>query len=176
MKKITLFNHFNLFGNQSLALTTNENGFKMDFSESLSQQASEIPINRSNKKRKGINFLFLFILFLFTNLLFAQAPACNLFGPLKVSLANLQDPNVSRRDKLITFDTEIVNAVQGTTYTWSFRSNNTDATFETSNGGNTIKVFPGTKGGTFNVSLRVSNPGPGNSRRVCTCSQSVTVN
>ena len=176
MKKSTLFSHLNLLGSQSVALTTNENGFRMDFSEGLTQQANEIDINRSNQKSKGFNVLFLFLLFLFTNFLLAQAPACNLFGPLKVSLATLQDPNVSRQAKLISFDSEIVNAVQGTTYTWSFRSNNTDATFATSNGGSTIKVFPGTKAGTFNVSLRVSNPGAGNSRRVCTCSQSVTVN
>lgn len=176
MKKITLFNHLNLLGNQSVALTTNENGFRMDFSEGLNKQASEIAINRSNKKSKGLNILFLFLLFLFTNFLFAQAPACNLFGPLKVSLATLQDPSVSRQAKLITFDSEIVNNAPGTTYTWSFKSNNTDATFDTTNGGTSMKVFPGVKGGTFNVTLRVSKPGPGNSRKVCTCSQSVTVN
>src|SRR5574343_1912006 len=81
MKKSTLLN---LSSNRDCVLIKKENGFKMDFSgERYFSTLSDSEKIGQTKKKGMLNILLLLFVFLFTNFLFAQAPACNLSGPLK---------------------------------------------------------------------------------------------
>jgi hypothetical protein len=115
MKKSTLLN---LSLNQDYVLIKKENGFKMDFSgENRFSTLSESEKFRQTKKKNILNILLLMFVFFFTNFLFAQAPACNLSGPLKA------EPFLGRVLKTpLNFSAEVINDKPNTVYNWSFKT------------------------------------------------------
>ncbi|MGL2963363.1 hypothetical protein ACSVH2_06040 [Flavobacterium sp. RSB2_4_14] len=171
MKNFFLFNFFAFSKYRNYQLITGENGFRLDFSQANYSQRDNHPmIESSTKKNRLTSFLLLVLLFLFTNFLFAQQPACNLSGPLKASYG--------KKGEIIRINSEVLNAVKETKYIWSFKTNTSNASFATENGENSIKINAGNTGGSFTVQLQVINPNPQDIRRnlSCTCTQSVSVN
>ncbi len=164
MKNSTLMNFrdYNLF--------VGENGFKVDFSQSSrSQDFKGSAEKTSEKKSKLAGFLMLVLLFLFTNFLFAQQPACNLDGILEAK--RLRDGGQN-----FVINSEVLSAVPGTVYRWEFKTNNSAASFVTANGQPSITINPGNKNGNFNLKLTVINPA--NSRgasKSCSCTKSVSI-
>lgn len=129
-------------------------------------------LRRSDKPRKRgiLNILLLLFVFLFTNFLFAQAPACNLSGPLKAK------PHFGKVLKNpLKFSAEVINDKPNTIYNWSFKTNNTEAKLVSRNGVKTISVDPGQNVGSFTIQLTVTNVGPDGRNESCTCTQSVSV-
>jgi hypothetical protein len=169
MKKSTLSN-FSI--KKKCSFVENENGFRMDFSRGTipSSMQSSISVNASKKKGLAIIFL-LFFVFLFTNFLFAQPPACNLTGPLKKELGNTN----SRANRQMYFTSEVSNSKPNTVYLWSFKTNNTEAIFSSENGLRNIHVDSGKLVGSFTVELKVTNFSDDRKIEFCTCTQSVTV-
>jgi hypothetical protein len=170
MKKRKLLNFFEFSEMKDYVLIEKENGFKMDFSRPNSAMTNNSSINERSVRKSGVtSLLLILLLFLFTNFLFAQQPpACNLQGPLKATYSQ-------SGGQTITFSSETVNTVPGTNYYWTLKSNSSNAKFIGKNGKSTIKVAPGTRGGTFTVQLKVINPGPKSNIKFCLCTQSVTV-
>ena len=170
MKKRTLLNFFEFSESQDYILIEKENGFKMDFSRPNSAMTKSSSINERSARKNGLtSLLLLLILFLFTNFLFAQqTPACNLHGPLKATFSQTGGQTV-------TFSSETVDTVLGTTYEWTLKSNTSNAKFISKNGQTSIEVAPGTQGGTFTVQLKVINPSRKNDIKSCICTQSITV-
>ena len=166
MKNSTLLNlhirDYNLF--------VEENGFKMDFSRANNAQDFRGSVrNNSEKKNKLSSYLMLVLLFLFTNFLFAQQPACNLNGILDSKRLRDGGQNFS-------INSEVYQAVPGTVYRWEFRSNSSAATFATQNGQPNITINPGNKNGDFNLKLTVINPAiAGRSSKSCSCTKSVSI-
>ena len=166
MKNSTLLNlhirDYNLF--------VEENGFKMDFSRANNAQDNRGSIrNTSEKKNKLSSYLMLVLLFLFTNFLFAQQPACNLNGVLEAK--RLRDGGQN-----FTINSEVLRAVPGAIYRWEFKSNTSAASFVTLNGQSNMTLNPGNKNGNFNLKLTVINPttsrGAG---KICSCTKSVSI-
>ncbi len=118
-------------------------------------------------RKSGI--LLLFLLFLNSNSLLAQAPACNLHGPLKATFGKVNGEKV-------IFSSESINTVPGTIYLWSLKSNTTNAKIIGKNGSSSIEVDAGTNGGNFTIELKVINPGKKDDKNSCACTQSVSVN
>lgn len=149
-------------------LLVEENGFKMDFSRA--NRSPEISIGKpSEKKSKLSSYLMLVLLFLFTNFLFAQQPACNLNGILEAK--RLRDGGQN-----FTINSEVLRSIPGTIYKWEFKSNSSAASFATQNGTPNITINPGNKNGNFNLKLTVINPP--NSRgasKTCSCTKSVSI-
>ena len=165
MKKSTLMNFLECLGIRHYNLIVEENGFKMDFSRQNVKQS----IDNSEKKGSIPSLLILGFLFLFTNFLFAQQPACNLRGVLESK--RLKDGGTN-----FTINSELYKTVPGTIYRWEFKSNNSAATFATANGTPNITINPGNKNGEFNLKLTVVNPGQsGRSSKSCSCTKSVSI-
>lgn len=165
MKKSTLMNFLECLGIRHYNLIVEENGFKMDFSRQNVKQS----IDNSEKKSSIPSFLILVLLFLFTNFLFAQQPACNLRGVLESK--RLRDGGAN-----FTINSELYKTVPGTIYRWEFKSNNSAAKFATANGTPNITINPGNKNGEFNLKLTVVNPGEsGRSSKSCSCTKSVSI-
>jgi len=165
MKNSTLMNFLECLGIRSYNLLVEENGFKMDFSRQNAKQSTD----NSGKKSKISSFLILVLLFLFTNFLFAQQPACNLTGVLESK--RLRDGGTN-----FTINSDLYKTVPGTIYRWEFKSNNSAATFATANGTPNITINPGNKNGEFNLKLTVINPAEsGRSSKSCSCTKSVSI-
>jgi len=143
-----------------------ESGFKMDFSQVSSSQKS---IGNSEKKSNIPSYLLLVLLFLFTNFLFAQQPACNLRGVLESK--RLRDGGTN-----FTINSDVYKSVPGTVYRWEFKSNNSQATFATANGTPNMTINPGNKNGEFNIKLTVINPSETRgASKTCSCTKSVSI-
>lgn len=170
MKKRTLSNFFEFSEGQDYVLIEKENGFKMDFSRPNSVLAKSNAINERSARKRGVaGLLLMLLLFLFTNFLFAQQPpACNLQGPLKGTFSQAGG-------QTLTFTSETVDTMPGTKYVWTLKSNSSNAKLIGKNGQTSIKVAPGTRGGTFTLQLKVTNPGTTATAKSCICTQSVTV-
>lgn len=126
--------------------------------------------NENTPKKKRISsFLILTFFFLFTNILFAQQPACNLNGVLEAK--RLMDGGQN-----FTINSEALRTIPGTIYRWEFKSNTSAATFATQNGLPNMTINPGNKNGNFNLKLTIINPP--NSRgasKTCSCTKSVSI-
>lgn len=162
----------NLSVHRDYVLIEKENGFRMDFSgEKQLTAMSDFEEVRQTRKKGIVNILLLLFIFLFTNFLFAQAPACNLIGPLKATPSKAKvmlEP--------LEFSAEVINDRPNTIYQWSFKTNNTQARLITRNGKKTIGVHPGAKAGSFTIQLTVTNVNSNGQNESCTCTQSVSVN
>jgi hypothetical protein len=170
MKNSTLMNFLECLHIRDYNLLVEENGFKMDFSRARSSQDVKKSIeNHSEKKSKLASFLMLVLLFLFTNFLFAQQPACNLNGVLEAK--RLRDGGQN-----FVINSEVYKSVPGTIYRWEFKSNNSAATFVTQNGEPNITINPGNKNGNFNLKLTVINPPSSRgASKTCSCTKSVSI-
>lgn len=170
MKNSTLLNFLGCLHIRDYKLLVEENGFKMDFSQANRCQGSRNSIeNTSEKKSKLSSYLMLVLLFLFTNFLFAQQPACNLNGILEAK--RLRDGGQN-----FTINSEVLRSVPGTIFRWEFKSNTSAASFVTTNGQPNMTINPGNKNGNFNLKLTVINPP--NSRgasKTCSCTKSVSI-
>lgn len=165
MKNSTLMNFRGSLRIRDYNLLVEENGFKMDFS----RRGDTKSINTSEEKSSIPSFLILVLLFLFTNFLFAQQPACNLKGILESK--RLRDGGTN-----FVINSEVYKAVPGTIYRWEFKSNNSAASFATANGTPNITINPGNKNGEFNLKLTVINPAEsGRSSKSCSCTKSVSI-
>ncbi len=143
-----------------------ENGFKVDFSRSNRENPLE---NTSEKKSKIPSYLLLVLLFLFTNFLFAQQPACNLNGILEAKRTKDGGQN-------FTINSEVLRSVPGTIYKWEFKSNTSAASFASQNGTPNITINPGNKNGNFNLKLTVINPPTTRgASKTCSCTKSVSI-
>lgn len=170
MKNSTLMNFLGCLHIRDYNLVVEENGFKMDFSRANRSVNYRDSIERSpEKKSKLASYLMLGLLFLFTNFLFAQQPACNLNGILEAK--RLRDGGQN-----FTIDSEVLRSVPGTVYRWEFKSNSSAATFATQNGQPSITINPGNKNGNFNLKLTVINPPTSRgASKTCSCTKSVSI-
>ena len=170
MKNSTLLNFLECLNIRGYNLLVGESGFKRDFSRVNYSQNVENPEKNSEKKSSIPSYLILVILFLFTNFLFAQQPACNLNGILETlrSRDGGQD---------FVINSEVYKSVPGTVYRWEFKSNNSAATFVTSTGLPNMTIKPGNKNGEFNVKLTIINPPQSrtSSSKTCSCTKSVSI-
>ena len=172
MKNNSLFNSLGCSNILGYNLFVEQNGFKIDFSrKNHLQNAKSSNEEISIKKRNISNFLILALLFLFTNFLFAQQPACNLSGPLKAQFS-------TNGGEIVTITSEVINVVPSSVYIWSFKTNTSNATFASENGRNSIKVNSGTKGGGYTLELKLVNRSTEGTRNLnsCNCTQSISVN
>ncbi|MCF6130750.1 hypothetical protein [Flavobacterium wongokense] len=168
MKNSTLLNFLGCLHIRDYNLLVEENGFKMDFSRAHRSQELTSSID-SEKKSKLPSYLLLVLLFLFTNFLFAQQPACNLNGVLEAK--RLRDGGSN-----FTINSEVLRSVPGTIYRWEFKSNTSAASFATQNGQPNMTINPGNKNGNFNVKLTVINPPDSRgASKTCSCTKSVSI-
>jgi hypothetical protein len=170
MKNSTLMNFLECLNIRNYSSPVEGNGFKMDFSQvNYSPNATNSIKKTSEKKFSVSSFLILVLLFLFTNFLFAQQPACNLNGVLEAK--RLRDGGQN-----FTINSEVYRAVPGTVYKWEFKSNNSAASFATQNGQPSITINPGNKIGAFNLKLTVINPPTSRgASKTCNCTKSVSI-
>lgn len=170
MKNSTLMNFLGCFHIRDYNLLVEENGFKMDFSRVKHSHETRNSIAKNSEgKSKISSYLLLVLLFLFTNFLFAQQPACNLNGVLEARRLRDGGQNFS-------INSEVLRSVPGTIYRWEFKSNTSAAKFVTTNGQPNMTINPGNKNGNFNLKLTVINPP--NSRgasKTCSCTKSVSI-
>lgn len=164
MKNSTLTN------SQNYNLIAGENGFKADFSRAYCSHGVRSSRKTTSKTKSEFSgYLMLVLLFLFTNFLFAQQPACNLNGLLETK-------RVKDGGKNFIINSDVVGSLPGTIYNWEFKSNDSAATFTTANGQPNITINPGNKNGNFNLKLTVINPpnlrGAG---KTCSCTKSVSI-
>ena len=167
MKNSTLLNFLECVNIRGYRITVEESDFKRDFSRvSYSQNVK----NSSEKKSSISSYLLLVLLFLFTNFLFAQQPACNLKGVLETLRTRDGGQN-------FVINSDVYKAVPGTVYRWEFKSNNSAATFVTANGLPNMTIKPGNKSGNFNLKLTVINPPESrtSSSKTCSCTKSVSI-
>ena len=159
MKKSTQLNFLGCFRIRDYNLVV-ENGFQMD----------PASVKNTTQKKSIISSFFTITLFvLFTNVLWAQQPACNLTGVLEAK--RLRDGG---QNFVIT--SESLRTIPGTIYKWEFKSNTSAASFASANGQTTMTINPGDKNGNFNIKLTVINPP--NSRgasKTCSCTKSVSI-
>lgn len=136
----------------------------------LNQKNGTKPItNTPERKSIFLNFLMLAFFFLFTNILFAQQPACNLNGVLEAK--RLRDGGQN-----FTINSEVIRSVPGTIYRWEFKSNTSAATFASGNGQPAMTINPGNKIGNFNIKLTIINPPDSRgASKTCTCTKSVSI-
>ncbi|MGC4040185.1 MAG: hypothetical protein QM710_05175 [Flavobacterium sp.] len=170
MKNSTLMNFLECLRIRDYKLLVEENGFKMDFSKTDGPHGIRNSIeNTPEKKSKIPSFLLLVLLFLFTNFLFAQQPACNLNGVLEAK--RLRDGGQN-----FVINSEVLRSVPGTIYRWEFKSNSSAATFVTENGQPNMTINPGNKNGNFNIKLTVINPPTSRgASKTCSCTKSVSI-
>ncbi len=112
---------------------------------------------------KSILMLLFFMLF-FVNAASAQQPACNLKGALEAKF------NTSGGERVQIFS-EIAKASPGAIYTWSFKSNTSNATIFSGNGTPSIFVKSGTVKGSYVAQLTITNP----NGKSCNCTKSISV-
>ncbi len=112
---------------------------------------------------KGILMLLFFMLF-FVSGASAQQPACNLKGALQAKFNNSGGQRVQ-------IFSEVAKASPGAVYTWSFKSNTSNATIFSGNGTQSVFVKSGTAKGAYTLELTITNP----NGRSCNCSQSISV-
>lgn len=170
MKNSTLMNFLECLHIRDYKLLVEENGFKMDFSKTNRSHSIRDSIeNTPERKSKVPSFLLLVLLFLFTNFLFAQQPACNLDGVLEAK--RLRDGGQN-----FTINSEVLRSVPGTIYRWEFKSNTSAATFVSSTSQPNMTINPGNKNGNFNVKLTVINPPTSRgASKTCSCTKSVSI-
>ena len=170
MKNSTLLNFLECLHIRDYNLLVEENGFKMDFSRANRSHDFKSSIkNNSEKKSKISSYLLLVLLFLFTNFLFAQQPACNLNGILEAQ--RLRDGGQN-----FAINSEVLRSVPGTIYRWEFKSNTSAASFVSQNGTPNITINPGNKNGNFNLKLTVINPPDSRgASKTCSCTKSVSI-
>ena len=170
MKNNSLLNLLGCCNIYGYNLHVEENGFKMDFSrKNYLQNANNFNEEMSKKKNNLSNFLLLALLFLFTNFLFAQQPACNLKGILESKRSIDGAGN-------FTIIPDLHNAVPGTIYRWEFTSNTSGATFVSENNLPSLTVKPGNINGQLNIKLTLINPStPFKPSRSCSCTKSVSI-
>lgn len=122
--------------------------------------------------RRLLLFMAVFFIGIFTsNLVSAQAPACNITGPLKACTSESQ----------ITINTDIEYGTSSPEVAFSFSNNTSGASilstgtysFDATSGKATqsLIVHPGNQNGTFNIRVNIQTPDGKSS----TCSKSVTV-
>ncbi|MCF6130753.1 hypothetical protein [Flavobacterium wongokense] len=115
------------------------------------------------------DYRLLVVFFLFTNVLLAQQPACNLNGVLEAR--RLRDGGQN-----FTINSETLRTVPGTIYRWEFKSNTSAASFASQNGLPNMTINPGNKNGTFNIKLTVINPPDSRgASKTCSCIKSVSI-
>lgn len=151
---------------QSNSSLVENNGSRMGFSQTNGRKSIA-----NTPEKKGIlsNLLMLAFLFMFTNILFAQQPACNLNGLLEAK--RLRDGGQN-----FTINSEVIRSVPGTIYRWEFKSNTSAATFVSENGQPAMTINPGNKIGNFNIKLTVINPPSSRgASKTCTCTKSVSI-
>ena len=170
MKNSTLLNFLGCLHIRDYSHPVEENGFKMDFSQVNYSQNVKNSIEKISEKKSSIpSYLILLLLFLFTNFLFAQQPACNLNGILGAK--RLRDGGQN-----FTINSEVVRAIPGTIYKWEFKSNTSAAAFATQNGQPNITINPGNKNGNFNLKLTIINPPDSRgTSKTCSCTKSVSI-
>ena len=170
MKNSTLMNFLECLHIRGYSKPVEENGLKMDFSGVNYSQSAKNSIERISEKKSSIpSYLILVLLFLFTNFLFAQQPACNLNGVLVAK--RLRDGGQN-----FTINSEVVRAIPGSVYRWQFKSNNSAASFVTANGLPNMTINPGNKNGQFNIKLTVINPPDSRgTSKTCSCTKSVSI-
>ena len=170
MKNSTLLNFLGCLHIRDYNLIVEENGFKMDFSRANRSQDSKDSIKKNSEEKSKISsYLLLLLLFLFTNFLFAQQPACNLNGVLEAK--RLRDGGQN-----FTINSDILRAVPGTIYRWEFMSNTSTASFVTASDSRDMTINPGNKNGSFNLKLTVINPATSRgASKTCSCTKSVSI-
>lgn len=171
MKNSTLLNFIECVNIQGYNLLPEESSFRRDFSRVNYSQNVKNSIERISEKKSSISsYLLLVFLFLFTNFLFAQQPACNLNGVLEAK--RLRDGGQN-----FIINSEVYKTLPGTVYRWEFKSNNSAATFVTQNGLPNMTINPGNKNGEFNIKLTVINPPESrtSSSKTCSCTKSVSI-
>jgi hypothetical protein len=170
MKNSTLLNFLGCLHIRDYNLLVEENGFKMDFSRAQRSQDMKNSIGKNPEEKSKIpSYLLLVLLFLFTNFLFAQQPACNLNGVLEAK--RLRDGGTN-----FTINSEVLRAIPGTVYRWEFKSNTSAASFVTTNGQPNMTINPGNKNGNFNLKLTVINPPTSRgASKICSCTKSVSI-
>lgn len=170
MKNSNLLNFLSGLKSRDYRKPLEENGLKMDFSGVAYPQSIENHIEKNSEKKNSIpSYLILVLLFLFTNFLFAQQPACNLNGILEAK--RLRDGGQN-----FTINSDVYSAVPGTIYRWEFKSNSSAATFATLNGQPNITINPGNKLGNFNLKLTIINPADSRgTSKTCSCTKSVII-
>ena len=170
MKKSILFNLFEYFHIRDYNSLVEESGFQMDLSR-VNYSHNDINFIKKTPKKKIIisSFFMLVFFFLFTNVLLAQQPACNLNGVLEVK-------RLSEGGQNFTINSEVLRTVPGTIYRWEFTSNTSAASFAVPNGLPNITINPGNKIGNFNLKLTVINPPDSRgASKVCACTKSVSI-
>ena len=171
MKNSTLLNFLECLNIRGYNLIVEESGFKRDFSRvNYSQNVKSSNEKTFEKKSNISSYLILVMLFLFTNFLFAQQPACNLNGVLEAKRLKEGGQN-------FTINSELYKTVPGTIYRWEFTSNNSAATFATQNGLPNMTINPGNKNGEFNIKLTLINPPSSwsSTSKTCSCTKSVSI-
>lgn len=170
MKNSTLLNFLECLHIRDYSQPVEKNGFKMDFSGVNYSQNIQNHIEKISEKKNSIpSYLILVLLFLFTNFLFAQQPACNLNGILEAK--RLRDGGHN-----FTINSDVYRSVPGTIYRWEFKSNTSAAAFATSNGLPNITINPGNKIGDFNLKLTIINPATSRgTSKTCSCTKSVSI-
>ncbi len=147
-----------------------ENSIKTDFSHVNSLHYSKNHIEDTSEKKSILpSYIILVVLFLFTNFLFAQQPACNLNGVLEAK--RLRDGGQN-----FTINSEVLRTTPGTIYKWEFKSNTSAATFATPTNQPNITINPGNKNGNFNIKLTIINPPDSRgTSKTCSCTKSVSI-
>ena len=170
MKNSTLMKFLECLHIRDCNLVVEENGFKMDFSQTGSKGYTNSIGKIPEKKSNISSYLMLVLLFLFTNFLFAQQqPACNLRGVLESK--RLRDGGQN-----FTINSDVIRSSPGTIYRWEFKSNNSQATFASANGQPNMTINPGNKNGEFNIKLTVINPPETRgASKTCSCTKSVSI-
>lgn len=170
MKNSTLMKFLECLHIRDYRHPVEENGFKMDFSRVNYSQNLTNSIEKISEKKSSIpSYLILVLLFLFTNFLFAQQPACNLNGVLEAK--RLRDGGQN-----FTINSDVSRATSGTIYKWEFKSNTSAASFATPNGSPNMTINPGNKNGNFNLKLTIINPPDSRgTSKTCSCTKSVSI-
>ena len=170
MKNNSLFNLLGCSNILDYNLFVEKSDCKIDFSRKNHLQNAGNSNKEISKKKINIsNFLMLVLLFLFTNFLFAQQPACNLNGILVSKRANNGGVNF-----IITPD--LHNAVSGTIYKWEFTSNTSGATIVSESNLPILTINPGDINGELDIKLTLINPATATrDSKTCSCTKSVSI-
>ena len=170
MKNSTLLFSFGCSGILNYISHVEENGLKRDFSRKNHLQNSRNSYEEISKKKNiASNFIMVAFLFLFTNFLYAQQPACNLKGILESKKSIDGGGN-------LTITPDIHNATPATIYKWEFISNTSGATFISKDNSPILTVKPGDINGEVNIRLTLTNPASANRpSKSCTCTKSISI-
>lgn len=151
-------------------------------SEKIEQNSIYSTLLHLNFKHRISNMLIIGLFMLIFNSVSAQkVPACNITGPLKVALnipnENENPTNILTNNQVVAsvFKSEVINTNEQTVYLWSFKTNQTQASFTSRNGRREINVHPGSTRGNYTVELKLINTAENGTQTTCTCTQSVTV-